>query len=206
MSIKKYFPYRGKINAIAARDQSIFFITQHEENISTPLYQLDLDSLKLTEHTLATPANALLLRDKTTWVGSRKGIVYRNHKKISQLDEQPCINALLLLSATSKKVERLAVLVDKRIEIIDAKSGTTLQAIDLSETATAMATDNSGQWLVVGTSKGNVLVYEDEIKDEDELDGDAEASRDEFMLSESAKLHEGAITSLLFDPHELRFL
>ena len=45
----------------------------------------------------------------------------------------------------------------------------------------------------MGTAKGNVSVFDGEDKSE-------------FLISESDKLHDGAVTALLFEPDELRFL
>src|SRR5206468_1620260 len=56
-----------------------------------------------------------------------------------------------------------------------------------------MAADPTGQWLVAGTSKGNVAVFECEDKPN-------------FELSATDPLHEGAVTALLFETEDLRFL
>ena len=53
--------------------------------------------------------------------------------------------------------------------------------------------DPTGRWLVAGTSRGDVAVFTAE-------------GREDFVLSESSRLHEGAVTALLFEPDELRFL
>src|SRR5205814_5233165 len=52
----------------------------------------------------------------------------------------------------------------------------------------------TGQWLVVGTAKGTVAVFE------------CETAPAEFRPSDSAALHEAAVTALLFEADELRFL
>ena len=57
-----------------------------------------------------------------------------------------------------------------------------------------MAADPTGQWLAVGTAKGTVAVFE------------CETAAAEFRLSDSAPLHEAAVTALLFEADELRFL
>ena len=56
-----------------------------------------------------------------------------------------------------------------------------------------MAADATGRWLAVGTAKGTVLVFDAEDKPE-------------FLLSASERLHEGAVSAILFEPDELRFL
>jgi ParB family chromosome partitioning protein len=59
---------------------------------------------------------------------------------------------------------------------------------------TCLESDPTGQWLAVGTDKGTVGVFE------------CESSPQEFKLSDSAPLHEAAVTELLFEQDELRFL
>jgi len=68
-----------------------------------------------------------------------------------------------------------------------------LQTLTLPDAGSALAADPGGQWLAAGTSKGVVAVFDGEGKDD-------------FQLSESAKLHDGLVTVLLFEPEELRFL
>jgi len=71
---------------------------------------------------------------------------------------------------------------------------TSLQTLELPDPVSSIATDPTGQWLAVGTAKGAVSVFECET--------DAAA----FKLSDSAPLHEAAVTALLFETDELRFL
>ena len=77
--------------------------------------------------------------------------------------------------------------------ILAAKNGKPIQTLDLPEPGTSLAADPTGRWLAVGTAKGTVLVFDAEDKPE-------------FVLSDSEHLHEGAVTSILFEPDELRFL
>jgi hypothetical protein len=55
----------------------------------------------------------------------------------------------------------------------------------------AIASDPAGIWLVVGGDRGTLSVFDCEDKDK-------------FFAAESKKLHEGAITGLMFEPEELR--
>src|SRR5262249_39899768 len=71
--------------------------------------------------------------------------------------------------------------------------GKSLQALELPDPVPCLAADPTGQWLVVGTSKGTVAVYE------------CETDAKEFRPSDSQPLHEAAVTALLFEPDELRF-
>lgn len=207
---EKSLPYRGVIKAIAtdtatgATDNTVYFITEHQEKQLTPCYQLNLETLSLNEIPLKNRASALLVLKDQIWIGDVEGDIYCNGKRLAQLainneikpdnkrveHKESSITALVTLSQ-----QRLGVLIGNQIEIIDQAKGTQLQTLELPEPGTAIAVDASGQWLVVGTSKGTVQVYENE--DEDQAG---------FKLSESEKLHEGAITALAFDPTELRFL
>ncbi|WP_163831076.1 HEAT repeat domain-containing protein [Spartinivicinus ruber] len=217
--IEKYLPYCGVIKALGASENTVYFITEHPEKQLTPCYQLNLETLALSETLLENNASALLVLNDKVWLGDITGNIFCNGKRITQLNNQVTkntektpnpIKALVTLNQ-----QRLGVLIDNQIVIVDQTKGTQLQTLELysekssglssglppkvspeiSETGTAIATDASGQWLVAGTSKGNVFVFENEAEDQSA-----------FKLSESAKLHEGAITSLAFDPTELRFL
>ncbi|OUS26046.1 hypothetical protein A9Q99_19935 [Gammaproteobacteria bacterium 45_16_T64] len=186
----KYLPYRGAIKAIEARNNSVFFITHHEENIATPLYQLDLDKMALSELPIVSGANALLVTESDVWVGNVDGRIFHQEKLLTQLKVKPdhVVTAMVVLEGG-----RLGVLAGDQVDIINATSGALLQSLPLPEIGTAIASDASGQWIAVGTAKGTVLVYDNE---------DAAG----FTLSETDKLHEGAVTALAFDPVELRFL
>ncbi|MCX4027209.1 HEAT repeat domain-containing protein [Endozoicomonas sp. SM1973] len=205
--IEKFLPYRGDIKALGASENTVYFITEHPEKQLTPCYQLNLETQALSEIPLNNRASALLVskspsnKKDQVWIGDIAGGIYCNGKRLTQLadDQNTSVNALVALSQ-----QRLGVLIGRKIEIIDQTKGTQLQTLELSpnqlspeksETGTAIAADASGQWLVVGTNKGTVLVFENE--DEDQT---------AFKLSESDKLHEGAVTALAFDPTELRFL
>ena len=78
--------------------------------------------------------------------------------------------------------------------VVDRGNGAVLQALETPEPVTALASDPTGQWLAVGTAKGTVSVYE------------CETEPKEFRISDSEALHEAAVTALLFETDELRFL
>ena len=87
----------------------------------------------------------------------------------------------------------LAALIESRVLILTTKHGKPIQTLDLPEPGTALAADPTGRWLAVGTVKGTVLVFEAEDKPE-------------WILSASERLHEGAVSAILFEPDSLRFL
>ena len=75
--------------------------------------------------------------------------------------------------------------------IVDRKSGKARQRLPLPDTGTALAADASGRWLVAGTERGAIAVFDGE-------------DREDFVAGESKKIHEGAVGALIFDPDELR--
>jgi ParB family chromosome partitioning protein len=91
--------------------------------------------------------------------------------------------------------DRLAVASGAKVAILSRKDGSASQEpLELNETVTCLASDPTGQWLVVGTNKGLVAVFECET----------DATR--FQQSDAEPLHEAAVTALLFETEELRFL
>src|SRR5690349_8132477 len=86
---------------------------------------------------------------------------------------------------------RLAAISGASIVILDREKGKRLQTLPLADAGTALAADASGAWLVAGTARGTIAVF------------DGEERRD-FIGAASKKIHEGAVTALLFDPDELR--
>jgi len=190
MSNKKYLPYRGSLKAIGSQANIVYFITRHDEKCLTPLYQFDLETFTLSEQPLESLSSALLVTPEHVWVGCNTGSVYRDGKKITQLAHQESINALANLEH-----DQLALMINDSVDIINVKTGALLQTLQLPEPATVITSDGSGQWLAVGTNKGNVFVYENESEDSSL-----------FRLSDSEKLHDGAVNSLSFYVDELRFL
>ena len=193
MSVEKDLTYRGRITAIAGAAGTLAFVTVHPENRGTGLYRLDAETLALDEVPLPRGALALLVVGDTVWVGGNDGVLYRGSiasgplKPVGEpLDPAPFAFAPLA-------DDRLAVLSGTQIAILSQKNGKLVQALTLPEVGTALASDPTGRWLVAGTEKGTVAVFE------------AEQSP-EFQLSASSPLHEGAVSALLFEPDELRFL
>jgi ParB family chromosome partitioning protein len=89
---------------------------------------------------------------------------------------------------------RLAVGAGEAVIIVSRADGKELQKLALAEAVTCLASDPTGRWLAAGTVKGTVAVFESET--------DPAA----FQQSDAAALHEAAVTALLFEPDELRFL
>ncbi|MBL8798710.1 MAG: HEAT repeat domain-containing protein [Planctomycetia bacterium] len=193
MPTDKYLTYRGNLRAAAGGGGTLAFVTVHPEGLPTAVYRLDADKLTLEAVPLPAGGVLVLADGETLWVLGSDHQLYHlpikggKPKPLGPKFEEP-FAGLALLSR-----QRLAVLSGATVSILDRKGGQVLQALTLPDPGSALAADPGGQWLAAGTSKGVVAVFDGEGKDE-------------FQLSESAKLHDGMVTVLLFEPEELRFL
>jgi ParB family chromosome partitioning protein len=194
VSNAKYLTYRGDVKAVAAAGGTLVFVTVHPEGQPTALYRLDPEKLTLAEDRLPAGGQALLVTDGGVWIAATDRCLYHSpagggnvEPRGSQLEAAPI--ALAPLAAG-----RLAVAAGPRVIVLDRHDGKVLQKLELPETATSLAADPTGQWLAVGTAKGTVCVFE------------CESNPDAFAPSDSAPLHEAAVTALLFEAEDLRFL
>lgn len=194
---EKFLTYRGDLQALAGHETTAYFVSEHSEKQPTALYAVNAETFALEEQPLPAGGRCLVIEtdaknNATLWIGGTDGQLYRTTPKdkkpqaIGEALESP-ITSLALLSE-----DRIAVLTGEGISILARKDGKLLQTLDLAEHGTKLAADPTGEWLVAGTSKGMIFVFECEDKPE-------------FLLSESDKLHEAAVTALLFEPEELRF-
>ncbi len=192
MSTSKYFlPYRGNITALVEVGSTLAFVTEHEEAQATAIYQLTLDDRTLQETPLSSGGTCIVTNGQDIWVGSSDGhIHFVSPKGVTSFgsSEITSIQAMALLSQ-----DRLALIDNNTLVIAHSKTGEPLQSLPLPAQGSAICADPTGDWLVVGTQRGQVSVFTSEDKNE-------------FTLSESETLHEGSVTALLFEPEELRFL
>ncbi len=201
-STDKFVPYRGALRAAVGEGHVLAFVTVHPEGQSTSLYLLDVDKAELEAHGLPGGAVAVVADEASIYVAGTDGHVHtapvlvgsareRGWTKTGRLAAlgsalRPAPTALALLEGG-----RLAVLAGSEVVVLDRKTGAARQRLPLPEEGSALAADASGRWLVAGTARGTVVVF------------DAE-DRDAFVAGESKKLHDGAVSALLFDPDELR--
>lgn len=190
----KYLTYRGSIKAVAGRENQLVFVTLHAERQPTFLYRLDTEKDFLKQQPLPCGATGLAVSSEAVFVAGSNGAVFDcsgdgdpvplSHR----FETSP--SALALLSE-----DRLAVMVEDAIGILNRKTGKLQQTLSLpeNEQGTSMTADTAGRFLVGGTSRGTVMVFEAE-------------RQKAFQLSEAAKLHDGAVTALLFEKGETRFL
>ncbi len=193
MSIDKYLTYRGDLRAVTIASGALVFVTLHDEGQSTAVYRLDPEKLTLTEDALPTGGQALLTVGDDLWVAGADKRLYRlpaKGGKAAARGPELSAPAVALAPLTN---DRLAAAAGAQVLVLERGSGKVTQTLDLPEAVTSLASDPTGQWLAVGTAKGNVSVFECETEPA-------------FRLSDSATLHEAAVTALLFETDELRFL
>ncbi len=195
MSAEKYLSFRGDIKAIVGVGGTIAFVTTHPESKPGGLYRLDADKLTLNADPLPMGGLALIEDGGSLWVAGGDAYLYTapassGSPRILWTKLEDPVTALAPLAES-----RLAMLIGSRLYIsnrADSKDGAPSQAFDLPEPGTCLAADPTGRWLAAGTNKGTVAVFDAEGKSE-------------FVPSSSAKLHEGAVSALLFEPDDLRF-
>ena len=185
--------YRGDLKAVAGLGAKVAFVTVHPEGHATGLYRLNTETFGLAEEPLPSGGRSLRIDGASLWIAGGDRRLYlapadsgKPAAKGPEFANAP--TALALLAD-----DRLAVLAGSEVAILGRKDGKVRQALELPEAGTCLAADPTGRWLVAGTARGTVCVFEAEGKDE-------------FLISESGRLHEGAVTALLFEPDELRFL
>lgn len=191
-TLVKSLPYRGDVTAAAGAGDVLAFVTDHPEGQPTALYRLDPDKLTLQTMALPKGGTALCPDGADWWVGGSDGFLYRCPAKGAPvaLGEKLSANPVAIAPVAG---DRLAVVAGTRLTLYTRTDGKQLQGFDLPEEGTCLSVDGSGHWLVVGTAGGTVAVFESE-------------RQDEFAPAESAKLHDGRVTALSFEPDDLRFL
>lgn len=195
MSIKhKYLIYRGQVQSLQASGNKLVFATEHAERHPMGVYVVDVDTGKPHKYALDGGGKALAVDKDELFVSCTDKRVYRG-----ALNSEAALVALgeayeeVPTSLSFVANNRLAVGAGKVVAIIDRDSGKLVQSIALDERVTVMTADASGEWLVIGTERGLVMVYEREDKQD-------------FAFSSQSKLHEGEVTVLLFEKDELRVL
>ncbi|MBY0228595.1 MAG: HEAT repeat domain-containing protein [Gemmataceae bacterium] len=194
MSAEKFLLYRGDIKGIAAVGVTLAFVTVHPEGQPTAVYRLDPEKLALTETALPAGGTALLAVGDELWIAGTDRQLYRLKPKSKKPAAFGTATEAPAVALAPLADERLAVAAGTKVLVLARADGQTLQELELPEEATSLAADPTGRWLAAGTSRGTVAVYESETEPV------------EYRLSDSAPLHEAAVTALLFEADELRFL
>jgi ParB family transcriptional regulator, chromosome partitioning protein len=193
VTAEKYLTYRGDIKGAVGAGRMVAFVGMHAEGQPTALYRLDADKLTLDADPLPKGGTAIVVVGEALFIAGGDGAICRatiasgEPKPLASAFDTPAIALAPLVDG------RLAALVASRVVILSTGDGKPVQSLDLPEPGACLAADPTGRWLAVGTAKGTVLVFDCENKPE-------------FLLSDSGRLHEGAVTAMLFEPDELRFL
>jgi WD domain, G-beta repeat len=193
VAAEKYLTYRGDIKGAVGVGRMLAFVTAHPEGQATALYRLDADTQALDADPMPTGATAIAAVGDVLFVAGGDGRIYR--ASIASGEPGPLAAAFDAPATALVPLAdgHLAAMVGSRVVILAGGDGKPFQALELPEPGSCLASDPTGRWLAVGTSKGTVLVFDGEEKPE-------------FLPSDSARLHEGAVTAILFEPDELRFL
>ncbi|MCA9691600.1 MAG: HEAT repeat domain-containing protein [Myxococcales bacterium] len=189
----KYVQFRGEPRALVSHKSSLVFVTVHPEQQATALYRLDLEDARLSADPLPRGAVALDRAGDRVYLAGDDGLLFTAPLTAGaptllggRLD--PPASALVCAG-----VDRLALLCGAELVIVNAADGKALQRLPLPADGTALASDASGRWLAVGCAEGTLAIFSRE---------ESEA----FTAGSTGRLHDGAITALLFDTGELRVI
>lgn len=192
MTQEKHLQYQGRFGGVAGDGKSLLFTTVHPEGFPAALHRLDVETFKLQADPLSTGGQALLLREDAVWIGGVDGKLYKQSRSGGAVTATGAALGGPVVALAPLSEGRLAAAAGETLSIVAADGKKILQSFPLAAEATALVADPTGQWLVVGSQDGTAAVFECEEKAE-------------FLKGESAKLHQGAVTALLFEPEELRF-
>ena len=188
--------FRGELCGLDASGKTIAFITSHVEQKPSSLYLIDGESNKLSSIPLDFVAESLLRIDGQFWIsgaGNSLHCVDEKSKKITA-HKIPLESPVVAMAALADS--RLGLITANKFCVVSiAKKAKVTQSFDLDSDGTSIAANPTGDWVAVGAKEGMIHVF----------CVDEESDSGEFVFSESEKLHEGAVDSLLFENDELRF-
>jgi len=199
MSVTNLYTYRGEIRGVASRGGILAIVTTHEEGHATALYQVNVEKRRMTSAELPCGGRALVISDEAkpkVYVAGEDGRIYVRAWESGGFaplgDALPAPAAALALVSDG----RLAAICGDQLLLLKISGrtpGAVVQQFTLPEPGTAIACDPSGVWLAVGCARGSLAIFDGEDKAE-------------FVAAEHGQIHQGAVTSLLFDRGELRVL
>ena len=187
----KHSQFRGALSAAVAAGHTLLFTTLHVEGQPTPLYGLDLDAGTLTSRPMPTGAIAAVADESTVFIAGNDGQLYRAGLASGAVEPFATKLAKAAPALALVGADRIAVGAGTSVKVLGRDKGKELQSFELEETITALAASADGAWIVAGTEKGTIVV----------LDGEEKA---DFAIGDKKKVHESAVSCLLFDPDEPR--
>ncbi|MDM8515838.1 HEAT repeat domain-containing protein [Desulfobacterales bacterium HSG16] len=185
---EKYLAYRGDIRIIEGFGPTLYAAARHPEKQPVGIWVFNMEKASLARISLDCGASALAVEKGHLWAAGNDGKIYDCPTKGRPISRGLVENEAAAIALLSDN--RLAVLIENEIVILSRKNGEVKQRLQLSDTGTCLAADESGIWLAAGTVEGSVSVFECEDKSQ-------------FCLSESDRLHEGSVTALTFSPEKL---
>lgn len=185
-------PFRGDLKAIAGVGSTVALVASHPEGRPTGLHWVHLGDDRPRSEAEEFPGGLAIVADgEGVWIAGADGQVYRASNGGKPQPVGPKFGgppkALALLSD-----DRLGVLVDREVKILARKDGKVRQSLELPGPGSAVACDPAGRWMAVGTTDGLVAIFESETSPD-------------FVAGDSARLHEGEVTAILFERDDLRF-
>jgi len=188
--------YRGTLCGLDASGKTIAFITQHVEQKPSSLHLIDGESNKLSSVPLDFVAQSLLRIEDQFWISGADNSLHSVDEKSKKATAHKVEVESPIVAMTALSDSRLGLITATKLLIVSvAKKAKVTQSFDLDSDGVSVAANPSGDWIAVGTKEGMVHVF----------CVDEESDSNDFIFSESEKLHEGAVVSLLFETDELRF-
>ena len=189
----KYLTYRGDIQAAVGVGGALAFVTVHPEGQPTALYRLDAD--KLTPDRAAAAVRRGRARGRRRTRSTSRGTDRRVYE--SRQARRRSRSASRSPAASPRVVpvagDRLAVLNGTQIDIVSRADGAVLQTLDLPE---------DGH---VPRRRPHRSVARRRHREGDRRRLRRPGQAPSSSRAEAERLHDGAVTALLFEPEELRF-
>jgi len=187
--------YRGKIRALVGFEHYLAFVTQHPEQQATALYRLDARQYPPVLHStaLSSSATALINQQEKIYLAGLDGNIYQGSILTGELNvlwQVPQTDSPVLALALLAN-QQLAILQAQQWHIIDITQACWLQSHSLTQNVTRLAASADGSYVVIGDTQGILSTWQ--LQD------------DGWHFSAQAALHQGSISALCFEPHQLRF-
>lgn len=195
MSQQIALAYRGKIRALVGFQHYLAFVTHHPEQQATALYRLDARQYPPILHStpLSSSATALINQQDQLYVAGVDGQIYQGSIVTGELQvlwQVPNADSPVLALALLAN-QQLAILQAQQWHIVDIGQARHVQSHHLKQDATRLAASADGSYVVIGDRQGLLSTWQ--LQDNG------------WHFSAQAALHQGSVSSLCFEPHQLRF-